>query len=324
MSAEIRRRSEPVNFHLYFTQTTMSLDALFDRKPPTLWQQFLHSPLLFVTRRAYSSCSTNLSPLEDTPASGRIRVVCISDTHNTHESLPTLPPGDILIHAGDLTNSGTEHELRSVLDWLSAQSHPLKVFIAGNHDTILATPTTKRDAILSCYSDLIYLENSSVTLNVREHQITVYGSPCTPRHGSGVFQYPRGKADWSHIPPPTDILITHGPPVHHLDSGGAGCPALLQALWRIRPRLHVFGHIHVGRGVECVAWSDAQMAYERVFAGKWGWKDIFYLTLAAVRTFFCGRPAFSEKESTTLVNAASIGGLRDEKRREATVIDLIP
>lgn len=45
-----------------------------------------------------------------------------------------------------------------------------------------------------------------------------------------------------------DIVMTHGPPWRHLDEthGGefAGCPQLLQAINRVRPRLHCFGHIH--------------------------------------------------------------------------------
>ena len=41
---------------------------------------------------------------------GAMRVVCIADTHNEHESL-RLPPGDLLVHAGDcLTASGTRYE----------------------------------------------------------------------------------------------------------------------------------------------------------------------------------------------------------------------
>merc|ERR1719414_881224 len=40
------------------------------------------------------------------------RVVCISDTHNEHRGL-RLPPGDILLHAGDcLTESGTRYVVR--------------------------------------------------------------------------------------------------------------------------------------------------------------------------------------------------------------------
>jgi hypothetical protein len=57
-----------------------------------------------------------------------------------------------------------------------------------------------------------------------------------------------------------DIMITHGPPWKHLDrttSGEmAGCPNLLRALDRVRPRLHCFGHIHEAWGAERVIWKD--------------------------------------------------------------------
>lgn len=38
----------------------------------------------------------------------RTRFVCISDTHNCTVK---LPPGDVLIHAGDLTNQGSFSEV---------------------------------------------------------------------------------------------------------------------------------------------------------------------------------------------------------------------
>lgn len=39
----------------------------------------------------------------------RTRIVCISDTHNYTFK---LPKGDVLIHAGDLTNQGSYAEVR--------------------------------------------------------------------------------------------------------------------------------------------------------------------------------------------------------------------
>jgi hypothetical protein len=45
--------------------------------------------------------------------------------------------------------------------------------------------------------------------------------------------------------------MTYGPLRAHLDLL-KGCPYLLRTLWRVRPKLHVFGHIHEGAGVE---WS---------------------------------------------------------------------
>lgn len=78
------------------------------------------------------------------------------------------------------------------------------------------------------------------------------------------FQYEHDLPPWSgRIPLSTDILITHTPPRYHLDNS-LGCPGLLDEIWRVRPRLHVFGHIHAAPGREPVFWDDGQAAYERV------------------------------------------------------------
>ena len=61
------------------------------------------------------------------------------------------------------------------------------------------------------------------------------------------------------IPLDTDIVITHTPPKYHCDESGhggaAGCQALREELWRVRPHLAVCGHIHDGRGAEIVYWD---------------------------------------------------------------------
>ena len=72
-----------------------------------------------------------------------MKIVCISDTHGRHEHLTSklmgniLPEGDLLLHAGDLTNVGGKGEVEGVLDWLieiaPRYTHGV-VFIAGNHD----------------------------------------------------------------------------------------------------------------------------------------------------------------------------------------------
>ncbi|KAJ7089217.1 hypothetical protein B0H15DRAFT_279689 [Mycena belliarum] len=62
-------------------------------------------------------------------------------------------------------------------------------------------------------------------------------------------------------PSPTDILLTHGPPHGVLDRTTkatlAGCPALAARLAALRPRLHVFGHIHEARGAYVHLWERA-------------------------------------------------------------------
>ena len=80
-------------------------------------------------------------------------------------------------------------------------------------------------------------------------------SPVTPLYG-GAFGKSRPedrKRHWAEIPDGLDILITHGPPFAILDHGlpsepREGCPYLFEEVFRARPRLHVFGHIHAGYG----------------------------------------------------------------------------
>jgi Icc-related predicted phosphoesterase len=65
-------------------------------------------------------------------------------------------------------------------------------------------------------------------------------------------------ADWTRlyatIPDDVDILVTHGPPYGILDASPgalhhAGCPQLLEAVARLKPKLHVFGHVHGAHGM---------------------------------------------------------------------------
>ena len=118
----------------------------------------------------------------------------------------------------------------------------------------------------------------------------------------------------------TDVLITHGPPAHHLDHG-SGCNALLDLLWKLRPKLHVFGHIHAARGMQAVTWTHGQSAYEKVSAGQGGWMDLVSIWLQSIRWLLRSGPRLREAASV-LVNASAVGGVRDEKRYSAIVVDI--
>lgn len=65
---------------------------------------------------------------------------------------------------------------------------------------------------------------------------------------------------WSDIPLDTDIVITHTPPYTHCDEAiskrrAMDCEDLRRALWRVRPKLAICGHVHEGRGADCVRWD---------------------------------------------------------------------
>lgn len=64
----------------------------------------------------------------------KTRFVCVSDTHNANpaDGAFKLPKGDVLIHAGDMTNQGSLSELRKTLDWIEKADYEAKIVIAGS------------------------------------------------------------------------------------------------------------------------------------------------------------------------------------------------
>lgn len=175
-----------------------------------------------------------------------MRIVLISDTHSMHDKV-SVPGGDVLVHAGDLSMMGQKTEYESVAKWINALPHKHKIVIAGNHDFAIYK------FISRLAPSVHYLENFGIAID----GIKFWGSPITPRFGSWAYGVERGKdiAEYrSEIPNDTDVLITHGPPMGILDqaipqhSENLGCADLLQRVKKIRPRIHVFGHIHGGYG----------------------------------------------------------------------------
>ncbi|EAU81296.2 hypothetical protein CC1G_07226 [Coprinopsis cinerea okayama7 len=209
------------------------------------------------------------------------RFVCVSDTHD--HTFP-VPNGDVLLHSGDLTSLGRCDELEKTMEWLYGLPHPVKIIVAGNHDLVLHAQwydmywTTRHrrrestDKALKLLTGkrakkagIIYLEDRSRTFSLGpgRRNWTVYGSPWSPTPHSRAFSYSsEGAEEFISSIPNTDILLTHGPPAGVFDytAGGdlAGCPVLTSHLssGRLRPRLHVFGHIHEAHGACIHSWEN--------------------------------------------------------------------
>lgn len=95
-------------------------------------------------------------------------------------------------------------------------------------------------------------------------KLVVYGAADLPVCGGddNAFQYQPDRHPWKgRVPMDTDVLVTHTPPKFHRDLA-LGCPGLLEEVWRVKPKLHVFGHIHWGAGQESVYFDECQRAYE--------------------------------------------------------------
>lgn len=179
-----------------------------------------------------------------------MKITLISDTHGLHHQL-TLKGGDLLIHAGDVSARGTESEVLDFLNWFKKQPYRYKIFIAGNHDWFFEMESLEliRSVIPN---DVIYLNDSGVCIE----GFTIWGSPIQPTFFDWAFNRERGDEidrHWQLIPKNVDILITHGPPFGILDKTirgqAVGCEMLLKKINEIKPKLHVFGHIHEGYGL---------------------------------------------------------------------------
>jgi predicted phosphohydrolase len=183
-----------------------------------------------------------------------MRIVCLSDTHNRFKGL-AVPEGDVLIHAGDGTETGDFRGVTDFLAWIDRQPHPLKIIIAGNHDWMFQRePDIAQMLLRDTYSGITYLQDAGCEIDGFKY----WGSPWQPWFHDWAFNLPRKgmglREKWIAIPTETDVLITHSPPHGILDQiegtgPHLGCEELAARLPDVRPRVHVFGHIHSGHGV---------------------------------------------------------------------------
>ncbi|KIP08864.1 hypothetical protein PHLGIDRAFT_23270 [Phlebiopsis gigantea 11061_1 CR5-6] len=209
------------------------------------------------------------------------RFICISDTHSRRYKVPN---GDVLLHSGDLSSWGYAPQIETTIKWLEGLPHPVKIVIAGNHDLAMDLKCATDEQWAAQSGGLLplkevegararihsesakkagihYLEYESMSFTTNSGRTwEVYGSPGTPKYALGAFQYRSHSEEavevHSHIPPTTEILLTHTPPFGTCDrtrkDKHAGCPALAARLDSgklMACKLHIFGHIHEAFGI---------------------------------------------------------------------------
>ncbi|KAL8799470.1 MAG: hypothetical protein Q9182_005875 [Xanthomendoza sp. 2 TL-2023] len=217
-----------------------------------------------------------------------------SDKSSQPLQLPT-PKADVLLHCGDLTEVGGVSSFQKAINMIASFDAELKLVIAGNHDLELdktfwearrgdesgrENPEAHEMAVKAMIGPLA-VDAGVIFLNEGTHSFTlkngatfsIYASPYTPvfcdwafayEHHEDRFNEPHqtAKGTTSIATNPildhTDIVMTHGPPKGILDwsaQGNVGCPNLLKAIQRVRPKMHCFGHVHEGYGVEVINWN---------------------------------------------------------------------
>lgn len=168
-----------------------------------------------------------------------MKILHISDTHGSHHRLRDLPDADVVVHSGDFTMNGTEHEAIDFINWFCDLKYAHKIFICGNHDDCLYGAT-----IDGLDSNVHYLCNSGVKID----GIKFYGVPMFMADCVSDRQF----RNYDSIPSDTNVLISHAPAFGILDSDGDinyGSEELLSKLSGLNIKAHLFGHIHAQHGI---------------------------------------------------------------------------
>lgn len=181
-----------------------------------------------------------------------MRVVALSDTHGFERGMPPLPDGDILLHCGDWSRDfGHWLDTARFARWVSQQPHRHKIVCPGNHDyAVWEQPV--RAVRLFAESGAFMMGKNPLEIE----GVTFDGGPWMPLTG---YDPPWGfemgeeelEAAWSRVKK-ADVLVSHTPPQGILDvhaqRGPVGCPVLRSHAFRIKPKVHFFGHMHECRG----------------------------------------------------------------------------
>lgn len=180
-------------------------------------------------------------------------IVALSDTHGNHHAVD-VPQGDIIIHCGDITRKSNTAEVTDFIRWFAGLNFQYKILVAGNHDRFIRKKKPEFLELARSHN-ITYLENTSIRIN----GYSIFGSPFSHNYGGlGAFTYfdtLGAERIWNLIPENINILVTHAPPRGFRDfskteNNNAGCQVLRERVLSIKPRYHIFGHIHESYGTE--------------------------------------------------------------------------
>jgi Icc-related predicted phosphoesterase len=183
-----------------------------------------------------------------------MKIICSSDLHG---HLPEIPECDVLCIAGDLIPKRYLGDARRQMAWLIddfdkwCREQPAKDILinAGNHDKLFQDLEVRKKLNARWENEeppYQYLQDSSVIID----HVKFHASPWVREFCYMPFEASDGVAKmfFDLIPEDVDVLMSHSPPYGICDWGGfqekAGHKPLLERVKFVKPKLHVFGHIH--------------------------------------------------------------------------------
>lgn len=171
-----------------------------------------------------------------------MRIVAISDVHEEWGKIG-LPDGDVLIIAGDLCEQ-SDASFAEADAWVASVSERFErlIYVPGNHDCNILLEQDKYRTLAPHLLAAMLVDETIEIDGLRLHAMPWdFGERCDPE---------------SRIPVGLDVLVTHEPPFGIRDwsprstADHLGNRALYRQAVEVEPRLHIFGHCHMGFGSE--------------------------------------------------------------------------
>ena len=177
-----------------------------------------------------------------------VKLLCMSDTHFDEDAVQK-DTCDIFVHAGDFLGNGTLVEFLSFVNEIRDKiKYKYAILCPGNHDWICERDVSLCRGILN-KNEFLLIDDAINLFNLK-----MYSCSYTPIFYDWAFMKKESelKEIFKRIPDDTDVLITHGPAYGILDKNYrgncCGSHALLERIQEVKPKLHIFGHIHQSYG----------------------------------------------------------------------------
>jgi Icc-related predicted phosphoesterase len=190
-----------------------------------------------------------------------LKICVISDVHAKWSKL-VIPKVDVLISAGDYSFTGETHLIKDFHEWLDEQDAHHTISVQGNHEKWVEKnfQLAKEIAEKAC-PGVHFMDEGLVEIE----GVKIWCSAISKFFCNWAWnRYPGEELQkhWDRIPKDADIVVTHGPCYGILDGvmkfNGQKCEyelehcgdqQLLDKILEVKPKYHIAGHIHEGRGI---------------------------------------------------------------------------
>lgn len=158
----------------------------------------MQPPGVLPTTQNASAAGWHCNELQKPPPGGQcvVSILHISDTHGLHRQMAkkfTMPPADLLVHTGDITDMGTDAEMVDFNLWLDDIKHRYKYgvyLVSGNHDWMWAlNRVAEKKVPPEAVIHPKYLQNKVTSAKVLHHEMVevaglrIFGSDWCPWFG---------------------------------------------------------------------------------------------------------------------------------------------